>query len=537
MDVEKNSSSMICSQHNEQHRAICFGCSRLMCSRCIVTHNKIHPDHCQLCEHIDDIKESLNNIKEVNEESLTENNNDNDINNDSDQHSTFINKRLDSIWKSLRSSTTKYKRLKLVESEISKHFEQIHQYLIIEEHSLKKPIISDLDFIGKQIQSNVDEVKHINNIIEIYNYNHNDDEEMQCNSQESDIEQSTDTADSYSLASIVDSISNNSSLQSFIDDNRTTIFDQHNSDLLKELLKQHNNDTTSLLFDIIQKYSNQFRSIYTANTTNNDQHTDLKNNNEYQLCVTIPNYDKLIDVVHQSIKTLATSMAANGVIVEGHNEYSSLTELERKEKNKSINQVIKTTPLNLDDRWYLICKPWYDKWESNIYTTEHLGPIINDTLLITDTTHLRLNAIVDQDFVVVPESTWDYFLKSYDCPTIIVRTVVGTEILLQIDYNYPKCLKFFKSSQPARIIEHYVTNSEKISAVKDKVCKLFNIHPENVRVWDYYHNNKFKELNNDEKVANSNLFEDQLMKFSNNVVLLPFRRRTIKFNVETKSNT
>ncbi|EFA75330.1 hypothetical protein PPL_11406 [Heterostelium album PN500] len=230
MDIVKNSSSMICSQHNEQHRLICFGCSKLMCSRCI-----------RLSEN--------NNISNNN----NNNNNNNHNNNNNDQFSTFINKRLDSIWKSLRSSTTKYNKLTSIEK--------------------------------------------------IYNYNHNNDDnyEMQCNNQESDIEQSTDTADSYSLASIVDSISNNSSILSFIDDNRTTIFNQHNNIIfnLKELLKQHDNDTTSLLLDTIQKYSNRFNT-YTTNTTNND--ADLQNNDQYQLNVTKLTFDKLKLIIQQSIK-------------------------------------------------------------------------------------------------------------------------------------------------------------------------------------------------------------------------------------------
>ncbi|EFA85169.1 peptidase C19 family protein [Heterostelium album PN500] len=209
--------------------------------------------------------------------------------------------------------------------------------------------------------------------------------------------------------------------------------------------------------------------------------------------------------------TTTTSMAANGVVIDSNNEYASLTEQERKEKNNAIKQVIKTAPLKLGEKWYLICKPWFDKWESNMYSPEQLGPIINDTLLITDTTHLRLNATEDQDFVVVPESTWDYFLKSYGCPTIIVRKVVKSLISLQIDYKYPQCLKFFKSSQPTRIIEHFVCKSETISSVKDRVCKLFDINPADVRVWDYYNNNKYAELKNTEYVSNSKLVENQLI--------------------------
>ncbi|EFA78757.1 hypothetical protein PPL_08218 [Heterostelium album PN500] len=64
--------------------------------------------------------------------------------------------------------SSRYQSLSATENEIKQYFEQLHQYLIIIEHKLKKPII-DKDTIINQIDNNINRMKYIVNIIDLNN--------------------------------------------------------------------------------------------------------------------------------------------------------------------------------------------------------------------------------------------------------------------------------------------------------------------------------------------------------------------------------
>ncbi|EFA82476.1 hypothetical protein PPL_04901 [Heterostelium album PN500] len=298
-----------CLNHQRSLEFICYQCNSLMCSRCITGHNKDHPDHANQCEHIDDIKDSLSTLKlddiiysntttinnHINNDS-TNNDSVKNSNNNNNSHS-YINNKLKSLWESLRSSTTRYQSLSTTENDIKQHFEQLHQYLIREEHKLQRDIINDKQTITNQIDNNIINLKYLLNIIMLFNKLNNNNNNNNSNEDTSVIE---DTTTLYSTT-IMESITTSSSLQSFINHNNQTLFNEHNFKYnnyfnIDELLKQHDNDLTSLLLDIIHKYNNQFNES-TTNTDNNNLTLS-----SYKLSIKQPDFNQLDSIIEQSIK-------------------------------------------------------------------------------------------------------------------------------------------------------------------------------------------------------------------------------------------
>ncbi|EFA83766.1 hypothetical protein PPL_02833 [Heterostelium album PN500] len=265
-DTDNNIKSMSCIEHNKSFKVICFTCNKLLCLRCSFNHIKDQPDHCEHSEHIDDIKQALKDISNNDNSENSVNNYDNNSNidniSDKKQHSTFIESRIDSIWKSLKSSSERYQTLTAKENQIKQHFEQLHQHLITEEHKLKKDIIDDIDKITNEINDNVNELKHLNNILNM-NINlmsMNDDHSNNSSSSNDGDSVVLDTTEQYSTITSIISISSSSSLLSFIKDNRQTLFNDNNKKInTKEQLEQYSNNPSLLLLDSIYKYNNQFQ--------------------------------------------------------------------------------------------------------------------------------------------------------------------------------------------------------------------------------------------------------------------------------------
>ncbi|EFA83767.1 hypothetical protein PPL_02834 [Heterostelium album PN500] len=247
-DNNNNIKSMSCIEHNKSFKVICYTCNRLLCLRCSFNHSKDQPDHYKHSEHIDDIKQSLKNIISDNIDISSSDNSDNSCDSKR-QYATFIESRIDSIWKSLKSSSERYQTLTTKENQIKQHFEQLHQHLITEEHKLKKDIINDIDKIINQINKNIDELKHLNDILNM-NINLNSSSSMHDNDN-SNISNNSDsvvldTTEPYSTTrSPIKLISSSSSLQSFIKENQQTLFNSQTINI-KEQLEHYNNKSSSL---------------------------------------------------------------------------------------------------------------------------------------------------------------------------------------------------------------------------------------------------------------------------------------------------
>ncbi|EFA86368.1 hypothetical protein PPL_00160 [Heterostelium album PN500] len=112
-----------CSQHNKPHEFICYDCNKFMCSRYL--------------------------------SELNVNNNNKVVDDDNTEESKFnINAKiiLDSLWSKMKSSTSEYDSIPTTENEIKQFFSQLHQYLIVEEHKLKKSM--NRKIVIKQLDNN-----------------------------------------------------------------------------------------------------------------------------------------------------------------------------------------------------------------------------------------------------------------------------------------------------------------------------------------------------------------------------------------------
>ncbi|EFA76049.1 hypothetical protein PPL_10628 [Heterostelium album PN500] len=284
-----------CLKHQKSPKFICYQCNSLMCSICISIHYQAHPDHSEW-EHIDQIKDSLSNF---NVDNIIDTKTNNDINSDnSNNFLSQINIKLKSIWESLCSSTSRFQSLSTTENEIKEHFEQLHQYLIREQHKLQRDIINDKHTLTNSIDYNINHLKYLINIIKIFNKLNNNNNNNSDNSGDYNQSIIEDTTSLYSTATIMKSITSSSSLQSFINDNNQTLFnyDKNNNYLnIDELIKQHGDDSKLLLLDIIHKYNNQFKS--TTVTDNNDDSIS-----SYKLSIKQHDFNQLNSIIENSIK-------------------------------------------------------------------------------------------------------------------------------------------------------------------------------------------------------------------------------------------
>ncbi|EFA82022.1 hypothetical protein PPL_04927 [Heterostelium album PN500] len=330
---------MKCLNHQRSFEFICYQCNSLMCSKCIFNHHKDHPDHSDKIEDIDDIKHSLSTLKLDDIIDTTTTTTNNQINNDTkdniddnNNRNSFIsqiNNKLKSIWESLRSSTSRYQRLSTTENEIKQHFEQLHQYLIIEEHKLQRDIINDKHTITNQIDNNVNHLKYLINIIMLFNRLNNKD----INISNEDTSIITDTTTLYSTTTIMESITTSSSLQSFINHNNQTLFNEYNNYFnIDELLKQHSNDSSSLLLDIIHKYNNQFNES-TTNTDNNNLTLS-----SYKLSIKQPDFNQLNSIIEQSIKldNIESTESINTTTTNNNDKIQSYIFITNKSKGATL---------------------------------------------------------------------------------------------------------------------------------------------------------------------------------------------------------
>ncbi|EFA79883.1 hypothetical protein PPL_06703 [Heterostelium album PN500] len=298
MNNKDISNGFECSAHKRILDAVCYECNKLLCSRCSTNHNK-EREHSNFIDHIDDIRIELTQIL----------NNINNVNNNKDtatttSDSSHISKRLDDIWNMMKCKTENYNSLSSDEKQISKHFEELHKYLMIEEQKLKKPIIDHKD-------------------------NNNDS----TTSTTSSSSFHDDTTESYSIPFIMKSINSSESLSTFIKSNNETLFHTTSSknSYLQDTLLNYNNNSDSMILDLIYKYNNQFKSSSFKNNNNNNDNDNKTNNRKLELKQF--DFTKLDHLLKQSIKLSSNSTSLNNnhnkhtYILSTHDDGASLIDL------------------------------------------------------------------------------------------------------------------------------------------------------------------------------------------------------------------
>ncbi|EFA76313.1 RNA polymerase II core subunit [Heterostelium album PN500] len=124
-----------CTEHNRLENLICFECNIVGCADCL---NK--------WEHKGHAYQSVSEIQKLGGNSK-------------------IHQRVEQLWKSIKLSTYSFESLTRITDDISNHFRQLHDYLILEESKLKIPIKKDLEKIGVDISTQINEMKSLRSII------------------------------------------------------------------------------------------------------------------------------------------------------------------------------------------------------------------------------------------------------------------------------------------------------------------------------------------------------------------------------------
>ncbi|EFA83063.1 hypothetical protein PPL_03851 [Heterostelium album PN500] len=300
MDNQKDIIKFQCPNHQIVYKIICNQCNKLMCSKCCSDHTD---DHSKYYDHIDLIKQSLNNL------SIGDIDNNNNTSEHSSNNNNNIKDRLSRLWTKLQSSTTQYQSLESTENEITQHFRHLHDYLIAEEQRLKKPIINSKDIIFNQMDIDINELKHLVNLININNNNNSNNDKDSKEYNNDDPSTNKDITERYQTPTIMESIRLCKTLESFIQENSDSLFDcQGDAISISDQLSYYDNDTDSMILDTIYKYNQQLKSSGTSSAGDYEQAIDTL----YKFIVNKGNMNQFRDLYEQtcqlhcaSIKTMA----------------------------------------------------------------------------------------------------------------------------------------------------------------------------------------------------------------------------------------
>ncbi|KAF2076148.1 hypothetical protein CYY_002555 [Polysphondylium violaceum] len=190
-------------------------------------------------------------------------------------------------------------------------------------------------------------------------------------------------------------------------------------------------------------------------------------------------------------------------------------DMDQEEINKIIETINQST-LHVGEKWCLINTSWYSKWSKGI-PASRLGPIDNGSLLNANG-YIKPGLSQRYHYVIIPEQIWTILQDKYKGGPLISRNVIMDQNQqLILDLEIPFSIQIVKSTQVNNIITMNAFKHELISTFKERSCKYLNIVPDNVRLWDYHCYNKNSELNENQMISLSGVFENQLILFEEKI--------------------
>ncbi|EFA76006.1 ADP-ribosylation factor-related protein [Heterostelium album PN500] len=352
-----------CSEHKKVFEYICLKCNQLFCYRCANDHTKSHEKH--HCDHADDIKSLLNKINK----DSSKNNKDNISNNNSNKDN-YIQTHIDSLWIKIKSSSHEIESLSQNIDTISNHFQQLHQYLIVEEHKLKKPIINVIDELRDEINQHLDQLKSIINIVDLYQHHYNQQQQQQqANNDNSSLEyigNDDDITVQYSIESMIKSIQSSQTIIEFIDNNNKTIFNQHNNNNnMINYYKDNIDNIDSIILLLINNHNHKFQSKL----------NNISNNNTSKIIITNRYYNYLLSTNFKEDEiNLFNQLIQQSINVSFKTQESTSTYIFKKDKIKDPKLCI---PRSLDGQLYYFFK-FVIVGDSNVGKSVMLSRLTND---------------------------------------------------------------------------------------------------------------------------------------------------------------
>ncbi|EFA79616.1 hypothetical protein PPL_07475 [Heterostelium album PN500] len=147
----------ICEIHKMSQEFICYDCNVLACSVCSLKHGRHSYDH------IYNIKSKIKDY--YNKDDSVAPTDDNEINNSNNNNIIGfkdIENSIQTTFNSLTLKVAEYEQLQQTEQEVSNKFKELHEFLIVEEYRLRKPIIESKQQLEQQIDKQIKIMKSLN---------------------------------------------------------------------------------------------------------------------------------------------------------------------------------------------------------------------------------------------------------------------------------------------------------------------------------------------------------------------------------------
>ncbi|EFA76065.1 hypothetical protein PPL_10644 [Heterostelium album PN500] len=134
-----------CPVHHRCLEFLCRSCNVMLCANCSIS--ACHRGH--VIEDFDTVVQTLHSNGQ-------------------------LQQRLDELWLKTKENDLMIERFKKTEDEVTEYYSQLHEFLMVEEHKIKKPLRNEREKAEQNIQSILQEMKEINNVIAtVSNYTNN----------------------------------------------------------------------------------------------------------------------------------------------------------------------------------------------------------------------------------------------------------------------------------------------------------------------------------------------------------------------------
>lgn len=161
----------------------------------------------------------------------------------------------------------------------------------------------------------------------------------------------------------------------------------------------------------------------------------------------------------------------------------------------------------LGQTWYIVSQRWWKQWKEftgSDYPRPRPGPINNDDIIESGDPpgeeKIKKSATEDYDFHIVSTDIWNLLQHWYGGGPPLARKVIqsgwhSSNIVVEVR---PLALKVAKSSSINDFVGANFSKADTVEYFKKVMCQRMGLNPDNVRVWDYHAQNRYKLLE-DEK--------------------------------------
>jgi len=182
---------------------------------------------------------------------------------------------------------------------------------------------------------------------------------------------------------------------------------------------------------------------------------------------------------------------------------------EEKALIKSFEQETSAQGMQMGDTYYIVSTKWYKSWKEYVIWDPYYrssiqspkpGPIENEVLIEAGSEpgdeKIRKTCMENYDYVIVSPKTWFHWQSWYGGGPALPRKVISSgwgtnNYIIEVRLL---SLRVHKSSSINDSIVVNVSKSTTIGQFKKDMCAKFGLNEDDVRVWDYHANNKYKLL-------------------------------------------